>query len=203
MKQVSNWANLQMKLVKESHPVVVKSSSAKKSHYCADLDQPREKRTDLKDACKVLSVPIVVEEIESSEKKIPGENMSAKLKSNYIGLDCEMVGIGLTGKQSALARCCVVDFDGAVLYDKFVRPRGFVTDFRTEWSGVRKQDLRAGEAVTLLECQKAVTSLLKDKVLVGHALKNDLDVLMLSHPKKMIRDTAAFKPYMRVGSNET
>ena len=200
MKPVSNWANLQTKLVKENHPVTAKSSSTKKSHYCSDGDVPREKRTDLKDACKGLTMPIIKEEAESSnEKKIPGENMSAKLKSNYVGLDCEMVGIGLTGKQSALARCCVVDFDGAVLYDKFVRPRGFVTDFRTEWSGVRKQDLRAGEAVTLLECQKAVTVLLKDKILVGHALKNDLDVLMLSHPKKMIRDTAAFKPYMRVG----
>ena len=199
MKQVSNWATLQTKLVKkDSHPIAAKSSSAKKSHYCGNNDAPREKRTDLKDACKGLSIPLINEETESPEKKIPGENMSAKLKSNYIGLDCEMVGIGLTGKQSALARCCVVDFDGAVLYDKFVRPRGFVTDFRTEWSGVRKQDLRAGEAVTLLECQKAVTVLLKDKILVGHALKNDLDVLMLSHPKKMIRDTAAFKPYMRV-----
>ena len=38
----------------------------------------------------------------------------------------------------------------------------------------------------------------KDKILVGHALENDLDVLMLGHPKKMIRDTATFKPYMRV-----
>jgi RNA exonuclease 4 len=43
-----------------------------------------------------------------------------------------------------------------------------------------------------------VADLIKDKVLVGHALQNDLDVLMLSHPRTMIRDTAKYRPYMRV-----
>jgi DNA polymerase III epsilon subunit-like protein len=43
-----------------------------------------------------------------------------------------------------------------------------------------------------------VSELLKDKLLVGHALKNDLDVLFLSHPRLQIRDTSRFRPYMRV-----
>lgn len=145
------------------------------------------------------------------------EHLSAKIKSNYLGLDCEMVGIGPDGTQSALARCCIVDFDGEVVYDEFVRPPGFVTDFRTKWSGIRKKDLRQGTAISLQEvyhfmrnsiscltslafgqCQSAVANLLKDKILVGHALSNDLDVLMLSHPRRMIRDTASYRPYMRV-----
>ena len=83
-----------------------------------------------------------------------------------------------------------------------MRSKGFVTDLRTQWSRIRKQDLRAGEAVTLLECQENVSALLQDKILVGHALENDSDVLMLvlmlGHQKKMIRDTATFKPYKRV-----
>jgi RNA exonuclease 4 len=49
-----------------------------------------------------------------------------------------------------------------------------------------------------LQCQTKVADLIKDKVLVGHALTNDLDVLMLSHPRTMIRDTAKYRPYMRV-----
>lgn len=49
-----------------------------------------------------------------------------------------------------------------------------------------------------LQCQTKVADLIKDKVLVGHALQNDLDVLMLSHPRTMIRDTAKYRPYMRV-----
>jgi hypothetical protein len=79
------------------------------------------------------------------------ERISPKIKANYVGLDCEMVGIGIGGKVSALARCCLVDFQGEVIYDEFVRPPGFVTDFRTKWSGVRKGDLRQDSAVTLRE----------------------------------------------------
>ena len=91
-------------------------------------------------------------EAESAEQAAHQEaKLSAKIKANYIGLDCEMVGIGATGVQSALARCCVVDFDGEVIYDEFVRPPGFVTDFRTKWSGVRKKDLRHGTAISLAE----------------------------------------------------
>ena len=42
-----------------------------------------------------------------------------------------------------------------------------------------------------------MADILKDKILVGHALKNDLSVLMLQHKRSMIRDTATFRPYMR------
>mmetsp|Transcript_24317 Transcript_24317/g.48774 ORF Transcript_24317/g.48774 Transcript_24317/m.48774 type:complete len:436 (-) Transcript_24317:65-1372(-) len=147
--------------------------------------------------CKPVVLDCSKTESDISTSK-PTEHLSAKVKSNYLGLDCEMVGIGPDGTQSALARCCIVDFDGEVVYDEFVRPPGFVTDFRTKWSGIRKKDLRQGTAISLIECQTAVANLLKDKVLVGHALKNDLDVLMLSHPRRMIRDTACYRPYMRI-----
>lgn len=80
-----------------------------------------------------------------------GEELSEFEKSKYVGLDCEMVGIGSNGKKSVLARCCVVDFNGNKLYDEFVRPKSFVTDFRTQWSGVRSKDLRRDTAVTFDE----------------------------------------------------
>ena len=169
----SNWGNLKSKLSKEEDVELVRSSS---SGYFKT--QIREKRTDLNKACKGVDIVVTKNESEKKEEiKLGGDHMNAKMKSNYIGLDCEMVGIGLSGKQSALARCCMVDFEGEVIYDKYVRPKGFVTDFRTQWSGIRKQDLRAGEAITLLECQQNVTALLKDKFLVGHALTNQKFIL--------------------------
>lgn len=91
------------------------------------------------------------ETVEAGESIDPSAKLSAKIKATYVGLDCEMVGIGPSGTQSALARCCLVDFDGEVIYDEFVRPPGFVTDFRTKWSGVRKKDLRQGAAISLQE----------------------------------------------------
>lgn len=73
------------------------------------------------------------------------------LSSKILAVDCEMVGIGIGGKVSALARCSVVDFSGNVVYDNFVQPKGFVTDFRTKWSGIRKSDISARKAVSLEE----------------------------------------------------
>ena len=114
-------------------------------------------------------------------------------KQLYVGLDCEMVGTGTEGKVSVLARACLVNFDGEVIYDKFVRPESFVTDFRTKYSGVRKKDLREGQAVSFQECMKAVHSLIKGKILVGHALHNDLAVLKLENIHRAnIRDTARY-----------
>jgi RNA exonuclease 4 len=110
----------------------------------------------------------------------------------YVGLDCEMVGVGEENKH-ALARVSIVNYHGHVLLDTFVRPKELVTDFRTWVSGVRKHHFR--DAITFSECQKLVHALIKDKIVVGHALKNDFAVLLLSHPRRMIRDTSSYKPF--------
>ena len=87
----------------------------------------------------------------SSSSSSSGFKLSKDIKAKYVGIDCEMVGIGPEGKQSALARVSIVDFDGNILYDEYVRPPSYVTDFRTQWSGIRKKDLRQGTALTLAE----------------------------------------------------
>ena len=87
----------------------------------------------------------------SSSSSSSGVKLSKDIKAKYVGIDCEMVGIGPEGKQSALARVSIVDFDGNILYDEYVRPPSYVTDFRTQWSGIRKKDLRQGSALTLAE----------------------------------------------------
>nr|KAF6487013.1 REX4-like protein, 3'-5' exonuclease [Rousettus aegyptiacus] len=43
--------------------------------------------------------------------------------------------------------------------------------------------------------QKEVAEMLRGRILVGHALHNDLKVLFLDHPKKKIRDTQKYKPF--------
>ncbi|KAJ0396776.1 hypothetical protein ATCC90586_008016 [Pythium insidiosum] len=121
--------------------------------------------------------------------------------SKIIAMDCEMVGVGLSGRQSVLARCSIVDFDGNVLYDKTVRPVEKVTDFRTHVSGIRARTLK--NAIPFQQCLKEVGKLFKDKIIVGHALKNDFKALMFTPPKHLIRDTAKYRPYMRRKMNGT
>jgi RNA exonuclease 4 len=52
------------------------------------------------------------------------------------------------------------------------------------------------------ECRKTVSKLLKDKILVGHALHNDLQALLLQHPKENLRDTAKYRPFQRLGGTK-
>jgi len=113
--------------------------------------------------------------------------------TKILGMDCEMVGVGMTGTDSILARVSIVNHFGHKIYDKFVAPREKVTDYRTAVSGVRPEDLQG--APEFKEVQTEVSELLKGRVLVGHAIRHDLKVLFLDHPKKMIRDTSKYKPF--------
>jgi RNA exonuclease 4 len=57
-----------------------------------------------------------------------------------------MVGVGPAGSESTLARVSVVNYFGAVLLDEFVRQKERVTDWRTQWSGIRAKDMINGES---------------------------------------------------------
>ncbi|GAV64026.1 RNase_T domain-containing protein [Cephalotus follicularis] len=114
--------------------------------------------------------------------------------TEVIGMDCEMVGVG-QGSKSALGRVSLVNKWGNVVYDEFVRPVERVVDFRTHISGIRLRDLR--KAKDFCAVQKKVAELIKGRILVGHALRNDLKALLLTHPKKDLRDTSEYQPFLK------
>lgn len=119
----------------------------------------------------------------------------------YVAMDCEMVGVGGSDERSVLARVSIVNYHGAQVYDSFVRPKEFVTDWRTHVSGVSAKNMAT--ARTFEEVHAEVSDILKDRVLIGHAIKNDLDVLMIGHPKKDIRDTSRFSGFRKYASGRT
>lgn len=118
-----------------------------------------------------------------------------------------MVGLGQGGEESALARVSIVNYHGHVILDTFVQPRERVTDFRTWVSGVRESDVM--NAPPFDDVQKQVAEMIKDRILIGHAVENDLKVspstaasgfclltsqaLLLSHPNPLLRDTQKCK----------
>lgn len=153
---------------------------------------------------------LVKEEAQAKQKKEEEaaheqseQVLTEDYKSRYLALDCEMVGIGTDGKKSVLARASLVDWDGKTVMDTFVQVPTRVSDFRTHVSGVTAADIRASKgAMKEGECRGKVAQLLKGKILVGHALKNDLHALLITHPKEDIRDTATYKPFQRLGGNK-
>ena len=102
-----------------------------------------------------------------------------------------MVGVGPNGERHALARCSLVDGAGAVVYDKYVKPLEKIVDYRSAVSGILPQHMAT--AIGLKQCQQEVAALLDGRVLVGHSVQHDLDVLFLSHPHQQTRDTAWYK----------
>ena len=128
---------------------------------------------------------------------VPPNPSPHSITQPYVALDCEMVGVGPGGKRSVLARVSIVDFNGVAILDTFVRVQEKVTDYRTFVSGVREKDLLSPHAMDFGTCRKRVIKILRDKILVGHGLQNDLNVLRLLHPWFDVRDTSLYEPYMK------
>ena len=120
----------------------------------------------------------------------------------FIAIDCEMVGVGpIPDADSALARISVVNYHGHQIYDSYVQTKEAVTDYRTSVSGITPQLLRS--ARTFEAVQSEVAKLIDGKILVGHAIKNDLQALLLSHPKRDIRDTSRHPAFRQLAGGKT
>ena len=89
-------------------------------------NEPRSVTITQNDSNSVANV--VTEVFNPSLSKFKGE-------TPYVALDCEMVGVE-PNNTDALARVSIVNYNGHVLYDKYVRPSGYITDFRTWVSGI-------------------------------------------------------------------
>jgi RNA exonuclease 4 len=115
----------------------------------------------------------------------------------YFALDCEMVGIGPDGFDSAVARVTVINWEHKIVLDSFVKVPAQVTDYRTHVSGIRPQDIEGDAAISFEQARGAVERILRGKILIGHGLENDLCALGLTHPWCDVRDTARYAPYMK------
>lgn len=123
-------------------------------------------------------------------------NYSAEI-GKYVAVDCEMVGVGPNpDRESSLARVSAVNFHGDQIYDSYVKQKEEVTDWRTHVSGILPKHMV--EARTLEQVQAEISALLNGNVLVGHAIRNDLDALKLGHPRRDIRDTARHPPFRKL-----
>lgn len=119
-------------------------------------------------------------------------DLSDPRPQDYLAIDCEMVGVGSPKIRNALARVSLVDFNGRIILDRFVRPVEPITQYRTRIHGIRPKELR--NAPPFLSIKPQVARLVKHKILVGHGIHHDLDVLLLQHPPEMIRDTSTYPP---------
>lgn len=195
----TNWLNLLRKQNQSSNKNFKKSPKNVKNVKKNSKNLVRTPLTKLAQQQKINA------ESEKLQNQRKDENVKNKKKSSlsnrqqeigkYLAMDCEFVGVGPGGIQSELARVSVVNYHGHLVYDKYVQPREKVTDWRTFVSGIRPSDMV--NAISFNQAQSEVSELIKDKILVGHAIHHDLEALYLTHPKKLIRDTAKHTPFKK------
>lgn len=108
-----------------------------------------------------------------------------------------MVGVGPEGLESAVARVTLCNWAEEVILDTFVKVPTEVTDYRTFVSGIEAKDLEGEKAMPLKDVQEMVQKTLHGKILIGHALENDLKALQITHPWHDTRDSAIYPPFMQ------
>lgn len=117
-----------------------------------------------------------------------------------------MVGTGPPPADThVLARVSIVNYHGQQIYDSYVQPSMPVSDYRTHVSGIRAENLVAGVARPFREVRETALGLFAGRILVGHALKGDLDVLVATGlvPRQNIRDTSRYSAYRARSKGKT
>ncbi|CAD6196971.1 unnamed protein product [Caenorhabditis auriculariae] len=187
------WKVLQMKM-KEEKEDRAREEKEKEEKMEEDGFQKVVSKGAIKKANRKRRAAEALKEAEEGSKK-PAYDIPVVLKDEtrgeptaVIALDCEYVGGGSDGSTDLLARISIVNDKGEIVYDKFVKPTEKVTDFRTVVSGVRPVHLKS--AIPFDTAQREASKIIKDRIVVGHALHNDFRVLKLVHGRKNTRDTA-------------
>jgi RNA exonuclease 4 len=74
-----------------------------------------------------------------------------------------------------LARLSIVNYNGHVLFDEYIRPVQRITNFVTWVSGIKPHHLK--DAKTFEEHKTQIYRIMKDKLIVGHSLHSDFKQL--------------------------
>jgi RNA exonuclease 4 len=60
-----------------------------------------------------------------------------------------MVGLGINGSRSSLARVSLVNYHGEVILDEYVQQKERVVDYRTPWSGITALKMINGTSLVI------------------------------------------------------
>ena len=133
------------------------------------------------------------------EEKVRIRNARKKLETarKLVAIDCEMVGVShqkngdghhlKDGRlKDALARVSVVNSLGEVLLDRYCLPKEEIIDYRTQFSGIRMEDLEGASDFETVQAE-VLRCLYKCTTIVGHSIENDFKVLKINELLACIR----------------
>ena len=97
---------------------------------------------------------------------------------------------------SVAGRCTIVDYNGGVLYDSFIRPNRRILSLRTFVSGITQRDM--ANATPIDDARREILDILQGRLVVAHDIKHDLASLGISLPSTSIWDTSSCKALRRL-----
>lgn len=127
---------------------------------------------------------------------VPDENIQAGSITGgrvVLAMDCEMCMV--EGGEMALTRISLVEWDGTVLLDEFIKPDKPIINYLTPYSGITPAKLK-NVTTTLKDIQtRLLQEITPRHILIGHSLNADLLALRLTHP--FLIDTSILYPHPR------
>lgn len=185
-------------------PLTSREKKQRKSQVRKQLSLPDLELTI--DQLREQGYPIHSSKVLSEETYVSDSDWLETKSFSHSGLhtfamDCEFCQTP-TGKM--LARVSLVNFQGEVVYDSFVKPQSEIIDYLTKYSGITKEDM--DNATTTFEeaRSKLLEIIAEEDILIGHSLDCDLKVLKIKHPRvidtALIYDSSrgrSFKPGLR------
>ncbi|KAL8856008.1 MAG: hypothetical protein Q9178_007378 [Gyalolechia marmorata] len=159
-----------------------------------EQDTEKKQRADAKQTVDLGWVDARVTNLGSRDDvETLAEHGSLTAGRSVLAMDCEMCTV--EGGQAALTRISLVDWDGEVVMDEFVKPDKPIIDYLTRFSGITPEKMDT-TTTSLANIQKRMLDILTPKtILVGHSLNSDLEALKLTHP--YIVDTSVLYPHPR------
>ncbi|KAF0509358.1 Rex4p [Gigaspora margarita] len=113
----------------------------------------------------------------------------------YISLDCEFIHIGPPGEsvvKTEVSQVAIVDYDGNVLLNSYVRPVEPKSHWRTH------RDYLYINAPSPAEMRSEVYKIIEGRIIVGFEMINDLLGLEIDHPLSLLRDISLCHKYRRM-----
>lgn len=129
-------------------------------------------------------------------------------EDDVLAIDCEMVAVALTARSplaedmnspgivNALCRVSIVscseDAGFETRLDAWVDIGRDVVDFRSAITGLDAATFASKPKTSFWDVRDQVRALIAGRIVVGHAVWNDFEILKLSHPSQLVRDSALF-----------
>ena len=122
---------------------------------------------------------------------LPEENLYKK-ETPILALDCEMVIC--EDNQRHLARLSIVNFNRHVIFDEYIKPTLKVKNYLFDITNIDPFKINHSQKFEFYKDK--IFAILKNRILVGHTLEKDFEVMDFKPDFRFVRDISEFKLFM-------